>query len=166
MLQWARSRVPQKEIAEDLVQDTFIVAFEKIDTFQERSQIKTWLFSILKNKISDYFRASFKMETRPLNDKFFLAESDSWKKNEFYHSWDIGDEGQLLDNVEFKAVLEECQKKLPGSWNHAVVLKYFSEKDADEICKEMGITTTNYWQLIHRAKLQLRKCLDINWFKK
>ena len=166
MLQWARNRVPQKEIAEDLVQDTFIVAFQKIDSFQERSQVKTWLFSILKNKIADYFRASFKMDTRPLNDNVFFDDSETWKNGELPKAWAMGEEGQLLDNLDFKAALENCQDKLPATWNHAMVLKYFSEKDANEICKEMGITTSNYWQLIHRAKLQLRKCLDTNWFKK
>ena len=166
MLQWARNRVPRKEIAEDLVQDTFVVAFQKIDTFQERSQVKTWLFSILKNKIADYFRASFKMETKPLTDNVFFDNSDIWKNGELPRSWEIGDETQLLDNLDFKAALEDCQDKLPSTWNHAMVLKYFSDKDANEICKEMGITTSNYWQLIHRAKLQLRKCLDTNWFKK
>lgn len=166
MLQWARNRVPQKEIAEDLVQDTFVVAFQKLDSFEERSQPKTWLFAILKFKIADYFRASFKMETRPLQDNTFFNDTDSWNGSEWPTKWAIEDEGNLLDNLDFKATLDQCQDQLPKGWNHALVLKYFSEKDANEICKEMGITTTNYWQMVHRAKLQLRKCLDFSWFKK
>jgi RNA polymerase sigma-70 factor (ECF subfamily) len=40
------------------------------------------------------------------------------------------------------------------------------DKKTEEICQELGISTTNYWQMMHRAKLQLRECIDENWFKK
>jgi RNA polymerase sigma-70 factor (ECF subfamily) len=53
---WAFSS--SKEIAEDLVQDTFLAAFHKIDSFEGKSQPKTWLFSILNNKVIDYYRLS------------------------------------------------------------------------------------------------------------
>ena len=41
--------------------------------------------------------------------------------------------------------------------------KYLAEKDAKEICQELGVSTTNFWQIIHRAKLQLRACVNKNW---
>jgi RNA polymerase sigma-70 factor (ECF subfamily) len=40
------------------------------------------------------------------------------------------------------------------------------EKKGELICQELGITDTNFWQILHRAKLQLRKCIELNWFKK
>lgn len=166
MIHWAKNRLPSLEVAEDLVQDTFLVAFQKMDGFEERSQPKTWLFSILKNKIADHFRASFKLETRPLNDHLFFDENDTWKNDQWPSEWQFGNDDNLLDNLEFKSVLDDCQEKLPTNWYQALMLKYFSEKNPSEICKEMGITQTNYWQLVHRAKLQLRKCLEINWFRK
>jgi DNA-directed RNA polymerase specialized sigma24 family protein len=42
-------------------------------------------------------------------------------------------------------------------------MKYLEDLEATEICKVLGITTSNYWVLIHRAKLQLRNCLEKNW---
>jgi len=53
---------------------------------------------------------------------------------------------------------------LPGQWHTCVRMKYLLDKSGDEICQELGIATTNYWQIIHRAKLQLRRCIESNWF--
>ncbi|PIY34119.1 MAG: hypothetical protein COZ08_03655, partial [Bacteroidetes bacterium CG_4_10_14_3_um_filter_42_6] len=50
-------KVSDSEMAKDLVQDTFMAAAEKISTFKGESTPKTWLFSILNNKIIDYYRA-------------------------------------------------------------------------------------------------------------
>ena len=75
------------------------------------------------------------------------------------------DEGHLLDNVEFNNILKSCLDKLPEHWQAAVNLKYIEQKKGDVICQELDIAPTNFWQVLHRAKLQLRKCLEINWFK-
>ena len=45
-------------------------------------------------------------------------------------------------------------------------MKYIEGLESDDICKELNITASNYWVLIHRAKLQLRACLEKNWFLK
>jgi len=70
-----------------------------------------------------------------------------------------------LDNVEFKSVMENCMKKLPDTWFSAIHLKYLEEKDGKVICQELGITPSNFWQILHRAKVQLRACIEKNWFK-
>jgi len=57
-------------------------------------------------------------------------------------------------------------ENLPLQWNAAVQLKYLEQKDGQEICQDLQISPSNFWQLIHRAKLQLRKCLELHWFKK
>ena len=56
--------------------------------------------------------------------------------------------------------------ELPTSWFAAINLKYLEEKKGEIICQELQITPTNFWQILHRAKLQLRKCLEVHWFKK
>ena len=42
-------------------------------------------------------------------------------------------------------------------------MKYMEDIESEEICKVLNITPSNYWVLIHRAKLHLRKCLEKNW---
>jgi len=169
---WAFYKTTHRETAEDLVQDTFLSAFQAIDKFENKSEPKTWLFSILNNKIYDYHRKKFKNLSSVLPNKEqksdedfdsnFFDDNDKWIQENRPQQWN--DTQNLLDNNEFLAVLHYCMENLPETWNSAIQFKYISEKDSDDICKELGINTTNYWQILHRAKLKLRQCVENKWF--
>lgn len=170
LFSWALYKTSSKETAEDLVQETFLAAFHKIDTFQGKSQPKTWLFSILNNKVIDYYRLSARTTKQnfsisensgyELSDGLF-NETENWKDNDINPIWD--QEEELLDNPEFNNVMQGCMEDLPQKWKFAVTSKYLTDKNADEICQELEITTSNYWQIVHRAKLLLKKCLEMKW---
>ncbi|MFH7000585.1 sigma-70 family RNA polymerase sigma factor [Flavobacterium bizetiae] len=170
LFSWALYKTSSKETAEDLVQETFLAAFRKLDTFQGKSQPKTWLFSILNNKVIDYYRLSAKTTKQTfsltensgyeLSDGLF-NETENWKSNEINAIWD--QEEELLDNPEFNNVMQDCMEDLPQKWKYAVTSKYLTDKNADEICQELEITVSNYWQIVHRAKLLLKKCLEMKW---
>ena len=167
MYSWALHKTSSKETAEDLVQETFLAAVQSIDKFKGDSNPKTWLLSILNNKINDHYRNSFRKPVIAGNsifDKLF-DENDQWKDQERPQQWS-DEKGHLLDNADFQKTLGNCMQKLPEIWLSAVQLKYLEEKNSELICQELEITTTNFWQILHRAKLQLRKCLELNWFKK
>jgi RNA polymerase sigma-70 factor (ECF subfamily) len=70
----------------------------------------------------------------------------------------------LLHNKEFWETLQHCMGKLPQNTAHAFAMRELDDKDTGEICKELGITPTNLWVMLHRARLQLRECLERNWF--
>lgn len=57
-----------------------------------------------------------------------------------------------------------CLKELPDAWYSAIQLKFIEQKKEEIICQELQIPTTNFWHILHRAKLQLRKCLQLKWF--
>ena len=167
---WAFYKTSSKETAEDLVQETFISAFNKIDSFQGKSQPKTWLFAILNNKVIDYYRLS----ARTTKNNFHLTEesgfelsdglfntTENWVNNQVNSIWER--DGELLDNPDFNLVMQYCIEDLPEKWRLAITSKYLSDHKADIICKELDITTSNYWQIIHRAKLLLKKCLESKW---
>lgn len=167
---WAFYKTSSKETAEDLVQETFLSAFHKINTFQGNSQPKTWLFSILNNKVIDYYRKSAKTTKKTFslteNSGVNLSEDlfntyDCWNSNDVKAIWE--QEEELLDNPEFNLVMQECMNDLPHKWKLALVSKYLSDKDTTEICQELEITPSNYWQIVHRSKLLLRKCLEMKW---
>jgi len=166
MYSWAFHKTSDEEAAKDLVQDTFLAAAEKIDSFKGDSSPKTWLFSILNYKIIDYYRGKVKKPQRIKDQSFehFFTSDGEWRKNKQPTDWD-DDSENLLDNESFQAVLKECLDALPEQWSTCVKLKYLSNKKGDEICQEIEISPTNYWQIIHRAKLQLRECVEDNWFK-
>jgi RNA polymerase sigma-70 factor (TIGR02943 family) len=163
---WASHKVSNSELAADLVQDTFLAAAEKMDGFKGDSSPKTWLFSILNHKIIDYYRKKVNQQVPYENEslsRFFELEGD-WQENRRPKSWYDEEEEHLLDNHDFQAILKKCLDALPEKWNICVKLKYLSGKKGEEICQELEITTSNYWQIIHRAKMQLRECVDENWF--
>jgi RNA polymerase sigma-70 factor (ECF subfamily) len=164
---WALHKTSNKETAEDLVQETFLIAIKSFDKFKGDSNPKTWLFSILNNKINDHYRKSYRMPVVN-NDTIldiFFESSERWRKDQMPQKW-TDDTDNLLDNVEFQQELDNCLKKLPPSCFSAIQLKFIEEKKGNVICQELGITDTNFWQILHRAKLQMRKCLELNWFEK
>lgn len=174
MYSWALYKTTNKETAEDLVQETFMVAFQSFNKFEGKSDPKTWLFSILNHKIADHFRKVYRHPVinesdrnpeagKDFLDTFFDA-NDNWIKEQRPKSWD--EDSQPADNPEFLKVLQVCMSKLPSNWFAAINLKYLEEKKGEIICQELEITPTNFWQILHRAKLQLRKCLEVHWFKK
>jgi RNA polymerase sigma-70 factor (ECF subfamily) len=166
MFKWALHKTSSTVVAEDLVQDTFLAAAEKIDSFKGDSSPKTWLFSILNHKIIDFYR---KKVNQPVsyeenNLSGFFDEKGSWQLEKRPEEWNT-DDIHLLDNDDFRQVLNRCLDALPEKWNVCVKLKYLTEKSGEDICQELGIAPTNFWQIVHRAKLQLRDCVENNWFK-
>ncbi len=163
---WALYKTSSKTIAEDLIQETFLAAAEKISTFRESSSPKTWLFSILNHKIIDHYRGRIHkplvLESETVSA--FFDDDGSWRKSSQPNHW-ADDDGHILDDDDFREILEKCMDALPEKWSHCVKLKYLSEKKREEICQELDLSPTNFWQIVHRAKLQLRDCIENNWFK-
>mgnify|MGYP001129621308 CR=1 FL=1 len=167
LLARATYKTGNKEVAQDIVQDTFHAAFQSFERFEGRSNPKTWLFSILNNKITDHYRKVYtkKEKAMPFDLSQVFNEDGEWHKEAMPVDWEVDDDQNLADNEEFRHVLQNCMQNLPEAGFIAIQNKYYEEKDSRDICKELDITPTNYWQIIHRAKLQLRECLEINWIK-
>jgi len=165
MMRWTLSKTSSLHVAEDIVQDTFLAAAEKIGTYRGESSHKTWLFSILNNKITDYYHKKLHQPVLSESTSFsdFFGETDAWQKNKKPGNWQEDD--NMLDDDDFRKILQHCLEALPETWNICVKLKYLSGKKGEQICQEVGITPSNFWQIIHRAKLQLRECVDVKWFK-
>ena len=164
---WAMHKTSSKENAEDLVQETFIAAFKSLNNFEGKSNPKTWLFSILKNKIADHYRKLYRThEHENISLNQFFDGNERWILNQIPQNWNTADEANLLDNAEFSSTLQRCIENLPETGKASILMKFIQEKESKSICQELQISTTNYWQIMHRTKLQLRKCLELNWFKK
>lgn len=172
---FAMMRLRRQEVAEDLVQDTFVSAYKAKETFLANASEKTWLISILKRKIIDYYRK--KSTQNELN--IFDKDSDDDVMNHFFDNnagghWAEGGQPKqwgkdfetTVESTEFQQILQKCLGKLPQKSAAAFTLKNMDDLSSEEICKELDITPSNYWVLMHRAKLQLRECLEKNWFEK
>jgi RNA polymerase sigma-70 factor (TIGR02943 family) len=162
------ARVTDSNTAEDIVQDTFLSAWRAREGFKGEASEKSWLFSILKNKIIDHYRKKSRDLSEPVpghspTDSFF-DEEDHWTQSDKPLAWGETADANI-DRKEFYKVFLGCKKKLQELQQAVFSMKYMEDLDAAEICKALGITSSNYWVLIHRAKLQLRACLEKNWIK-
>lgn len=165
-------RLKRSDVAEDLVQDTFLSAWNAREAFQNKASEKTWLTSILRNKIIDYFRkSSTKNELIRQKDDidgmdyFFETAGDGaghWKGTTAPAEWKK-DLNNPVEAEEFRNILQACLDKLSEKAREVFVLKMMDDLETEEVCKALDITASNYWVLIHRAKMQLRVCIEKNW---
>ena len=155
-----------KEEAQDVVQEVFLSAFSSFDSFEGKSQPLTWLMTILNRKVADFYRKKYKSEPNISLDHFF-DETGSWKNNDVLNDWDAAaKEPELLNDKDFNTTLEDCIEDLPSRWKIPLKMYYLQEKKAPEVSQELNISTTNLWKILQRGRMQLRECLDFNWFAK
>lgn len=166
---YARLKVNDAAAAADLVQDTFEAAIKGFDKFRGESQGRTWLFGILRYKIMDYYKANFKrkdLEAQMADDDeldAYFDEHGHWKNAP---KTDVPAASEaLLDQPEFLKVLYACLDKLPVLWKSVLESKYLLEKETQQLCQELNVSQTNYWQINRRAKLAMQQCLQLNWFQ-
>jgi RNA polymerase sigma-70 factor (ECF subfamily) len=158
------------DLAKDQVQETFLAAWRNMDGYNGEASVKNWLFVILKSKIADHFRKSstkrvVEMVQKEHNESTFFDEEGHWSNGMYPKKWNV-DFSNRAETKEFYQVFRSCGKKLKEVQNTVFVMKYVDGFESEEICKELGITASNYWVLIHRAKVQLRACLEKNWMQK
>jgi RNA polymerase sigma-70 factor (ECF subfamily) len=166
LLRFARTQLRNDAWAEDAVSDTLLAALEKPQGFGGQSQLKTWLVGILKHKVIDQLRRHTREaallvgdDGEDLDDALFAADGH-WREQP--QAW--GNPEASFGQRQFFEVLEACVDKLPPVQGRVFMMREWLELDTDEVCKELGITPTNLWVLLHRARLRLRECLQAHWF--
>ena len=172
LLRYALVQLRDQTAAEDAVQETLLAAVEGGARFSGKSSVKTWLTGILKHKIIDHLRRQSR--EHPLitagHDERSEAEvidamfKDDGHWESFPASW--GDPDQAFENKKFWEVFETCAKLMPAKTARVFTMREVMELSTEEICMELGITATNCWVMLHRARLGLRECLELKWFGK
>ena len=166
---FAITRINDEELARDLVQDTFLAALQKTTGFQGKSSERTWLTAILKNKIIDVYRKKSsgrqnitEKDAEEEQADFFNDDDGHWTKSAGPKEFGIEDTDKLVSK-EFEAIMKRCLQKLPALWMSVFTMKHIDEEPTETICTELKVTQANFWVIIHRAKLNLRACLQRNW---
>lgn len=168
LLRFAMLQLRNEAQAEDVVQDTLIAMLEKPERFAGQSSLRTYVTAILKHKIIDVMRAS--KRTRQIEvhddqseadaiDALFAADGHTLSKPR-----DWGDPDATLEQKDFFRVMELCLEKLPPKTARVFMMREWLDFDTEEICKEVGLSTSNVWVILYRARVRLRECLDLNWF--
>ncbi|MBL8521515.1 MAG: sigma-70 family RNA polymerase sigma factor [Betaproteobacteria bacterium] len=173
LVRFAMAKLRDAEVAEDVVQEALLAALEGIGGFAGQSSLRTWLTSILKFKIIDWQR-------RAVTERAHFAsapeEDDSadpeWMDRLFdgtghwsprLAEWSHPD--AALSQQQFFAVFERCMDRLPKAAARVFFQREVMGEETEQICKAEGITPSNCWVMLHRARLALRECLDRHWFQ-
>lgn len=172
LLRFARMQLRDASLAEDMVQEALAAAFNAQTKFAGRSSATTWIFGILRNKIIDQLRLGWHTrrielaETDDGDDDFdaLFRPNGHWQPNERPSAW--SDPQQLSENQQFWKVFEACIARLSPATAHVFTLREVMGLEVEEICKETGITPSNCWVILHRARMALRLCLEQRWFEK
>lgn len=168
LLRYAMLQLRNDAQAQDVVQDVLMVALEKPQSFAGRSQLQTWLVGILKHKIIDQFRRGkreVQLDTGADDNDFESFENLLYAKDghalERPPVW-ASPEGSLQEK-HFFVVLEACLSQLPAQQGRVFMMREWLELSTEEICKELNISATNLWVVLHRARARLQECLNISW---
>lgn len=169
LLRFARLQLRSAAQAEDAVQEAILAALAGAEKFAGAASAKTWVFSILKHKIIDELRR------RAREDTVSTATSDADDEEDFDDLFDRrghwtespspwADPERSLENSQFWVVFEACLDGVPAKPGRVFMMREILGLETDEICKELGISSSNCWVLLHRARLGLRECLSRRWF--
>lgn len=172
LLRFARLQLRDDSLAEDVVQEAYLAAMAGIERFANRAALKTWLFSILKNKIADVIRGRGKtinVSALGEEDEAFEQVFDSlfkanghWAPGNKPADW--GDPHEAMEQQQFWGIFDACLNHLPANTGRVFMMREFLELDIDDICRDLGISSGNCYVILHRARHQLRGCLEQTWF--
>ncbi len=169
LYRYALGRVRNREVAEDLVQDTLLAAVRTVDKFAGRSSERSWLCAILKHKICDYFR-KLGRETAFTDLEFLKDEMPDkfvgpgfWIHERGPVEWQV-ESDPVKYRAEFWQTMRSCLEKLPPRIADVFILREMEGLETPELCESLNISQSNLWVMLHRARMALRECLEVNWF--
>ena len=175
LLRLAQMYVPDRAVAEDVVQDTWIGVLKGLDRFEGRSSLKTWIFRILTNTAktrgrresrSIPFSALWAPDSDPAEpavdpNRFLPPDHARWPGHwaSFPNSWDDIPEDRFLSR-ETLAQIQQAIDVLPPSQREVITLRDVEGWSSDEVCNALGISETNQRVLLHRARSKVRRALE------
>ncbi len=164
---YARVRVRDGFIAEDLVQETLLAAYRSRQKFTGQSTVATWLTGILKHKISDYYRklkpefSDDSMDEYQHSTDHLFNEKEKWKIKP--GDW-AGDPKNIYEGKELLGVIHACLGDMPEKLSTAFTLREMEGATTAELCELFQTGKNNCWVILYRARMLLRRCLEVNWF--
>ena len=165
LFNFAVGQVRDANVAEDLVQETFLAAVKSQSNFGGKSAARTWLVGILRHKIYDHLRKTCR-ERAVRHDPMPMSDEESWEESALWLH-DVAAEAQLpsrwIELGEFRSNLEMALGKLPPRIAQVFQLYEIEERPNREVCAQMNISESNLWVMLHRARKQLRDQLGGWW---
>lgn len=163
LFSYARARVDRREIAEDLVQETFLAAIRSHAEYDGKASIRTWLISILRHKIIDHYRSATR-DRKAGEQMRTMAEvfsKGTWSKP--FSKWKLTFHSQI-ERDEFWRVYSQCVAELPELSQEVFRLRVVDAVRMDDVSQMMGVRREQLSARLYRARLAMRDCLEKHWF--
>jgi RNA polymerase sigma-70 factor, ECF subfamily len=169
LYRYAMLRLRSTHAAEDAVQETLLAALSQLSGrlpgFEGRSRQRTWLIGILRNKIVDHFRRLVKelpslTQTIEAPPREFFDRGKWREKPRKWHTLCAEDPQILLEHAELQTILLNCLSALPSRLARVFMLREAEGLGSAEICQLFNLSAANFWAILHRARLHLRRCLE------
>nr|WP_209480865.1 sigma-70 family RNA polymerase sigma factor [Virgibacillus litoralis] len=137
---------------DDVTQEVFMTIYQKLSTFQGKSTLKSWVYSIAINKSKDHLR-SWRSRNKRLKEKLsqsarFLEKSDETPEEYMIRENESSD---LLDKV----------MKLPINYREVIILYYFKELSAKEISYALNMKEVSVRTRLNRGREKLKQVLSL-----
>ena len=164
LLRYARQQLRDIAAAEDTVQDALLAAPSGEASFAGRFNLRTCLTGILKHKIVDTIRR----QNRERLDAEPESASDADESDGLFDGRGHWQEAPAawqqpegsLQQKQFLAALEASLRALPERTARVFMMREHLGLETSEICKELGVSATHCWVMLHRARMALRLCLE------
>jgi RNA polymerase sigma-70 factor (ECF subfamily) len=165
LYRFAMSKVGKHDLAEELVQETFLAAWAGRKSFSGRSSVKTWLTGILKHKIVDHYRKHYReRDTRLVHTREeWDAIPETGRRTGAPEGAD--DPSDAAQKREFWSVLKRCVQDLPTTQARAFYLRELSGTDRKKILEALDVSPGNLNVILHRARVRLRASLQRSGFE-
>jgi RNA polymerase sigma-70 factor (ECF subfamily) len=166
LFNFAIGQVRDTNIAEDLVQESFLAALKSQNNFSGRSSERTWLIGILRHKICDHLRKTCR-ERAVRVDPLPAQDGDEAFDESMLWLHQVAAESisptRRIELAEFREHLEKAMGKLPRRIAQAFQMYAIEERPNQEVCEHLNISESNLWVMLHRGRKQLRTELDGWW---
>lgn len=170
LFSYAMLKLKDVALAEDMVQDTLLSAIAAQESFTANASIRTWLTTILKNRMIDHWRR----QGREIVASDLIVDSDEGDELDDYFdqagSWlempnAYPKPEEAMESKQFWKIFEQCLSRLKPQQAEVFLAREMHGMSNQEIRESFALSESNAWVLMYRARVALGKCLDLNWMK-
>jgi RNA polymerase sigma-70 factor, ECF subfamily len=170
LMRQARVTVYDTALAEDLVQETLLAVFEQEASRRGQASLSTWATAILKNKVADWYRSPnrtrFVQHAEDPADAQLGEGIDALYDATGHYAQQVPSWQQPENHLEQRqmfTILEQCVSRLPMQTGRVLMMREWLGFETSEICSRLSINADNCRMVLHRARMAMRECMQLNW---
>jgi RNA polymerase sigma-70 factor (ECF subfamily) len=173
LIRMAIGYVADRDVAEEVVQDTWMAVIESLNRFESRSSLRTWIFGIMIHKAKDRgvrerrhmtFSAfeCFEDDNEEAVDPSRFHQSGEWAGHWAFppQPWDDQTPEKLLASQQAVKAMNRAIEALPANLKDVLILRDIEGVEAEEACEILKITETNLYVRLHRARERVRQAVE------